>query len=389
MARDLLLMCRDIAVMSINFDEAKYDVVNEKLLPWEMKGRMQRIPDFSEIKTKYDDTRRQIAINKNRDAFISFLSRRVLPLSRDNAKKLYQLFGYSQLQDAVSKSKIAITCRAVSLQDDYWVRLDGDQVTWKDVELRHNSLSEVVAQISLHGTSLTLQGELRTPEWTGSGAYAKAWRRIDDKLVLLKAGAKDSTESRIEVMTSNLLDKMNVDHVKYWLIEDKGVKVCACECMTTDELSILPAENFSTYCNANGLDFFKEVDKLDKNNIRKMWIVDYLISNRDRHTMNWGFFYNSSTMEVLGCHPLFDHNNAFDKDYIDNPDMKYLFNQEMTMRQAAKKAIQEVDFHFTAPITREDFITDRQYNSFMSRAKELGIKTVEDLRDIGRRVLGL
>lgn len=374
MAKDLLLMCKDVIVMKINFDEAKYDVVSKQLLPWEMKGRIQYIPDFTEIKTRYDDTRRQVAINKNRDAFISFLSRRVLPLSRDNAKKLYQLFGYSQLQDEISKAKIAITCRAVSLQDDYWVKLEDDPVTWKDVELRHNSLSEVVAQISLHGTSLTLQGELRTPEWTGSGAYAKAWRRIDDKLVLLKAGAKDSTESRIEAMVSNLLDKMNVDHVKYWLVEDKGVKVCACECMTTDELSILPAENFSTYCNANALDFFKEVDKLDKDAIRKMWIVDYLISNRDRHMMNWGFFYHSSTMEVLGCHPLFDHNNAFDKDYMDNPDMPYLFDQRMTMRQAAVRAMKEVDFHFTAPITREDFITDRQYNSFMKRAKELGIK---------------
>ncbi len=45
------------------------------------------------------------------------------------------------------------------------------------------------------------------------------------------------------------------------------------------------------------------------------------------------------------------------------------------MRQAAQTAMKEVDFHFTAPITREDFITDRQYKSFQARAKCLGLMT--------------
>lgn len=35
--------------------------------------------------------------------------------------------------------------------------------------------------------------------------------------------------------------------------------------------------------------------------------------------------------------------------------------------------MEKVDFHFTAPITREDFITDRQYVSFQKRAGCLGL----------------
>lgn len=34
----------------------------------------------------------------------------------------------------------------------------------------------------------------------------------------------------------------------------------------------------------------------------------------------------------------------------------------------------KVDFHFTAPIAREDFITERQYLSFKKRAECLGLK---------------
>ena len=47
---------------------------------------------------------------------------------------------------------------------------------------------------------------------------------------------------------------------------------------------------------------------------------------------------------------------------------------QMTIKQAAWKAMNEVDFHFTAPITREDFITERQYNSFKKRAALLGLR---------------
>jgi len=55
-------------------------------------------------------------------------------------------------------------------------------------------------------------------------------------------------------------------------------------------------------------------------------------------------------------------------------DATYLYDQRMTMREAAKRAMEHVDFHFTKEITRDDFLTERQYKSFMDRTQELGIK---------------
>ena len=112
--------------------------------------------------------------------------------------------------------------------------------------------------------------------------------------------------------------------------------------------------------------------RIDGESIYRMWIVDFLISNRDRHGQNWGFFYDTESMEILGCHPLFDHNNAFDIDFMRDMDAPYQFG-EMTIRQAARKAMEQVDFHFTAPVGREDFITERQYKSFRKRAEYLGL----------------
>lgn len=377
---NLQLMMKDKLVMNINFDIALYEVVDEKLLPYQMQGKLRNIPDFSEIKTRYDDIQRQIAIRKNYDAVLSFLATRTLPISRENAKKIYGLFGFEQLQDDLSKAKIAIICRALSLQDNYWLKLEGDTVTWNEVNLRNKSLSEAVAQVALHGSSLTLQDKaeeaLHTPELTGQGAYAKAWKRYEDGLYLQKMGAKDPTEARIEVMVSNILDNCNVDHLPYRAGKSNDIYVCECKCMIDDNTVILSGMDFDTYCNVHGLDSRKEALKIDPEAIYKMWIVDYLISNRDRHGLNWGFFCNSDTMEILGCHPLYDHNNAFDIPLMQNKDAEYLYDNSMTMKQAAEIAMKHVDFHFYREFTRKDFITDRQYESFMDRAKELGIKVI-------------
>lgn len=371
---NILLMSKDIVVMKINFDEGIYDILEPKLLPYQLQGKLVEIPELSESPTKYEMTQILRANRKNNIAIEHFLAERVLPITRSNAKKVYSLFGFEQLQSDYEKAKIAITCRAISLQDTYWIKNEDDTVTWNDVNLRVQPLSEIVAQVSLHGTSLSLQGHIHTPELNGQGAYAKAWFRENDKLVLHKKGTKGSNESEIEVMVSNLLDICNVNHVEYKEGNSDGHYVCKCECITTDDLAILPGLDFYSYCISNDLDFTSEIFKIDSESIYKMWIVDYLISNSDRHGMNWGFFYDSNTMEIKGCHPLFDHNNAFNEELMKNKDAEYIFDRTKTMKEAALYAMKKVDFHFYRTPERSDFLTNEQYKSFMDRVKDLNIQ---------------
>ena len=375
MSKNMLIMCENNPVMSVNFDEGVYDVLREDLLPFTLKGKLKRVPDFYEIKSKYDDIQRNIVIRHNEGAVISWLANRTLSLSRKNAKWIYNLLKIEQLNSPEQKARVSIVCRSVSVLDNYWVKLDGDTATWESINVRHNPLNETIAQVALHGKSVTLQGSLTTPELTTNGAYAKAWRRHDDeRLWLYKLGANGNTESRIEVMCSGLLDKMNVRHCHYEAGEDDGEYVCMCPSMTDDNISILPGIDFYTYCNVNNFDYNKKMMEIDADSIYKMWIVDYLLCNRDRHGQNWGFYYKPHSMEIVSCHPLFDHNNAFDKDWMQDRDAAYQFG-DMTIREAAHKAMKNVDFHFIEEIRPEDFITVRQHNEFMYRAKELSIKT--------------
>lgn len=374
--QNMLLMMKDTPVMRINFDEVLYDVLDEFHLPYQLKGciRKYEMKDnmtASEIQTAIKEA--AIVGAKNNEAITRFLAQRVLPITRENAKKIYALFNFEQAQDDYSKARIAVACRAVSLQDNYWIKLENDPVTWKDVDIHQNHLNEIVAQVALHGTSLSLTGDPVTPELTAFGAYAKAWQRKNDKLFLYKKGAKGDMEAKIEVMVSDLLRKTNVNSLEYTSAKSEDCFVSKCECMTHDDIVMLSAMDFESYCSRNGLNFMQEVQKIDADSFYKMCIVDYLTANRDRHGMNWGFLYNCETMQILGCHPLYDHNNAFDEELMKNPDVPYLALPSMTLRHAAQAAVKRTDFTFYEPIQRQDFLNDTQYRYFTSAAKELGL----------------
>lgn len=373
MLKDMLLMMKDIEVMRINFDLHIYEVINDKYLPFTLKNKIKTAPTYEEDNSKYGELLRFKAADDNKEEITVWLANRVLLLSRANAKWIYNALNIEQLNTDRNKARFAVMCRAVSLLDSYWLKLDGDGTCWDKVDIRKNPLNETIAQIALHGKSITIQGSLISPELTTNGAYAKAWRRyLDNNLWLHKLGAHGNEESRIEVMCSNILDKINVEHVKYIEAMDEDKYVCACPCITTEDLAILSGMDFISYCNVHGLNPDIEMLKIDSESIYKMWQVDYLISNRDRHGQNWGFYYDVNTMQILRCHPLFDHNNAFDKGYMDDPNAKYQFCG-MSIRSAAKHGYNKCPIEFTQGIVRQDFITDRQYNSFMDRAKDLGM----------------
>ena len=90
-------------------------------------------------------------------------------------------------------------------------------------------------------------------------------------------------------MVSDLLKKTNVNNLEYTAGESEGCYVSKCECMSHDNVVMLSAMDFESYCNRNGLDFMGEVQRIDADSFFKMCIVDYLMANRDRHGMNWGF----------------------------------------------------------------------------------------------------
>ena len=61
---DLIIMSKDVMVMRVNTSEGRYEILNEMLLPYPLKGKIRKVLDFSEVKTRYDDTQRTIAMGR-------------------------------------------------------------------------------------------------------------------------------------------------------------------------------------------------------------------------------------------------------------------------------------------------------------------------------------
>ena len=215
---------------------------------------------------------------------------------------------------------------------------------------------------------------MHTPELTGQGAYAKAWMREDDGLYLYKASTVNGNESAIEAEVSNILDYTNVPHVHYELMFLNNLEVCRCKNMCNDSFSIVPAGDISSWCSRAGIKFDDYVVGTDPENFYKTVVVDYLVSNSDRHINNWGFYMNNKNGNIESMHPLFDHNNAFDPgDMASKDGGESMMMPGLSKKEAAELAIKSCHFKINEPIPLSVFIDRSHEDSFMERASSLGL----------------
>ena len=355
------LKLQDTTVLEFNTQEGYFNVLEPALLPYILKDR---------VVSSQNDYKQGI---KNQTALLDFFSTRSLSVKRENAKEILNAMNISQKNGYETKYKMMILCKALSTSDDYWITNNKTE-QWKDVNVRKNPLHNTIAQIALSGKNLTITGRIRTPELTGQGAYAKAWFRDDDNLYLYKANTKNGHEAEIEVSVSNILDCTNVPHVKYELEKKENRITSKCKNICTDQLSIVDADDVYNWCSRTGLSFNNFAEKINSNLYYQTIVVDYLISNSDRHGGNWGFYVNNKTGNIIDIHPLYDHNNAFNEQLMEDEfGGNSLMIRNKTQKEAAQYAIKKCEFSFTKEITEEMFFSEKMYVSFCNRAVELGL----------------
>lgn len=285
MTTDIFLMSKNEILARINFDTMFFEVYKQNLMPFALRGA-----------------------NVNLFTVRDWLIDRTLNLSRSNAKTIINVMGFNQ-NDRLS---MCITCKALSLTDCYWIKSEGSTDTWEKVNLYRNSLSSAIAKIALTGEYISITGRPRTPELTNGGSYAKCWKRRKDGVYLYKSGSLQGNgkEHLIEVLCSDLLDSLDVEHIRYILTETDGREVSCCKNMTTEDKSICNMQYIYGYYSRNGklaeLESFLKADS----GYFKMFIVDYLLNNTDRHTGNWGVYFDANSGKIIKLHPLFDHNLA-------------------------------------------------------------------------------
>ncbi len=307
----------------------------------------------------------------NLNNFYYWCAARILTLDRKYAKEILNSIGAIQVYTDRERAAIAISYRALSLMDVYWIRACGDKKTFDEISLFKHHLSDAFVDVSLKGKQLTLEnaeliksqdqaGDMGTP-----GVAPKAWIRKNGSFYLLKDGEERDVDA--EILSSKILDCFQIDHVSYEEADFDGLRVSQCKIITSEEKSIVPIEYIGIYCLNHDKDKMAFILKRDAYSYYMMNIADYLIGNTDRHWGNWGFEIDNATNKIGGLYPLMDFNKAFSSYDSEEGAICQTADVKMTQRRAAVEAVKKIGLNQIREIDRHWFSDEEQAAMFFTR----------------------
>ena len=261
----------------------------------------------------------------NNNLLSDWWKERSIPTSRSGVRealeKLYLL----------NPTSLIIKCHGLSLTDQYWLKEKEIDVSWKDINFFDNDFSEDIGEILFGGERKDKPINFSSPDSTSIGNLKKRWKIINGKRVLIKGGSNPFRQEPInEVVASKIMEVLDIDHVNYSIIQEKGYPYSACENFVSKDNELVTAYQINKiskrYNDESVYQYLLRCSRLlgIKNaeiNFNKMILVDYLIANEDRHLNNFGFIRDVKSLKFIGFAPIFDSGSSFGFDKI-NEDIK-------------------------------------------------------------------
>lgn len=338
-----------------------------------------------------DFDRLPFALRKEEITFVEFMewaSNRTLSIGRSYAKEILNAMRLSQS----NRYAVCKACRGLSLEDSYWIRQDEDEKTWEEVNLFQNPLSLFITEISLSGSMIWHQEEVKeqkkihTPELTTLGASAKGWIRQEEGLFLHKVG-------KYEIPADEILNVLHINHIHYkvsqeneirsYLSEERkewidgvGERIVNSKLFTSEDIAMLTFEEFKIFCEIYGMNAYEEAKRINPKAYFEMQIADYILNNNDRHEQNWGFLVENQSGKIIDYCPLFDHDHAFrnDKNLMSQTTEQYISLYDAAI--IAQKELQ-IDFSELEDMQKPDLLSEKQWKAVLERAKRLQKESCE------------
>ena len=319
---ELMHMEKIVAIIQMN---GKIEIRDAKFMPYDLY-----------LEEDYDNDI-DILMN-NVMNFNHWCASRVLSLDRKYAKELLNSIGASQAVTDKDRANISLSYHCVSLTDVFWVRSQGENVTFAELNLYDNTLNEAIVELSLKGRQMTVTNHELAPDLSTKGCFPKAWIRRENGFKLLKDGAKDSV--RRELLASDICQCFDIKQVIYREHYYDGELISESDILTSKEYSMVSKMSFDIYACNNDLNTIEVCKELDPVTYYGMNILDYLTGNTDRHPENWGFLVDNHTNEYVSLYPIMDFNQCFlSYDDIEGANCQTVLPKRMTQREAAIEAV--------------------------------------------------
>ncbi len=311
----------------------------------------------------------------NLSNFYYWCASRILTLDRKYAKEILNSIGAIQVYTDRERAAIAISYRALSLMDVYWIKAKDDEKTFAEISLYNHSLSDAFVDVSLRGKNLTIENAefIKTLDQAGDigtpGVAPKAWIRKNGVFYLLKDG--DERDVDAEILASKIIDCFDIPHVLYEESMFKGTKVSKCKIITSEEQSIVSSEYVDIYCTNRDMNKMDFVLKKDSHSYYMMNVVDYLVGNVDRHWGNWGFLVDNRTNKIGRLYPLMDFNKAFLSYETLEGALCQTTERQVSQKQAAIDAVKKVGLNQIKEVDQSWFSDQKTADMFFARLNVL------------------
>ncbi|MCL2159943.1 MAG: HipA domain-containing protein, partial [Oscillospiraceae bacterium] len=255
-------------------------------------------------------------ISKNgidRKALNDWWTGRSIPASRDGIKEALEKLCVRNTVLLLDK------CCGLSLSDQYWICPKGSDMKWSEINFFDNDFSKDMGEV-LFGQDPTDfdRISLMSPDNTSDGWLRKKWIISKGRRVLMKGGSGDYWQEPFnEVIASAVLRRLDIAHVDYTIAFDNNKPYSLCENFVTPETELIPAWRIKEAFKRDHRDsdyahLIRCCEKLGMSGteielaLTKILVLDYIISNEDRHYNNFGFVRNAETLEWSGFAPIYD-----------------------------------------------------------------------------------
>lgn len=239
---------------------------------------------------------------------------RSIPASRSGVREALETLNLNDTKI------LLVRCFGLSLSDQYWICPAGAELIWEKINFFDNSFSDNMGDVLFGKPKKNENFDFSSPDNTSDGYLKKRWKIINGKRCLIKGGSNLERQQPFnEVIASKIMDRLNINHVSYNIIWEDGEPYSVCEDFVTRDTELVSAwrimqtqkkdnstsvyQHFVNCCKSLGA--ADVVPALDR-----MLVLDYLISNEDRHLNNFGLLRNAETLEWIGFAPIYDSGSS-------------------------------------------------------------------------------
>ena len=238
-----------------------------------------------------------------------WLRNRIPDIHRPVVRGLKAALGIRSLYELISVTHL------ISMSDTLWVTESPLIDKWEKISPYTNDLNIEIAKMALNDDPRVHSNlNLVTPEFSTGGKLPKCWSVAGGQRFLLKGDSAKGHESVTEFLCSQLLDYLNIPHVKYTLVNIQDKQYCCSGAFTNEDYGFKSAAAFTARTIDNLFSLYAAFEASDR--LRDIFVFDAIVLNPSRSFNDLGFMFNTASGCVSEPAPIFDNGDAFNENRL-------------------------------------------------------------------------